>query len=101
MKKQIVAAPAAPRAIGPYSQAVFLDGWLFTSGQVPLDPVAGQLVQVKAAIGLQAVVAGQLLITEQLAQGRGEGRRQGAARRGHPELGHRRRKGVQSPHPPR
>ena len=34
----------APRAIGPYSQAVESDGWLFTSGQVGLDPATGELV---------------------------------------------------------
>ena len=35
----------APKAVGPYSQAVSLDGWLFTSGQVGLDPVTGKLVE--------------------------------------------------------
>jgi 2-iminobutanoate/2-iminopropanoate deaminase len=35
----------APRAIGPYSQAVSADGWIFTSGQVGLDPATGELVQ--------------------------------------------------------
>ena len=34
----------APRAIGPYSQAVSADGWLYTSGQVGLDPATGELV---------------------------------------------------------
>lgn len=34
----------APRAIGPYSQAVSADGWVFTSGQVGLDPATGELV---------------------------------------------------------
>ena len=34
----------APQAIGPYSQAVELDGWLYTSGQVALDPATGELV---------------------------------------------------------
>ena len=33
----------APAAIGPYSQAVSIDGWLFTSGQIGLDPATGQL----------------------------------------------------------
>jgi 2-iminobutanoate/2-iminopropanoate deaminase len=35
----------APKAVGPYSQAVSLDGWLFTSGQVGLDPATGRLVE--------------------------------------------------------
>jgi 2-iminobutanoate/2-iminopropanoate deaminase len=34
----------APRAIGPYSQAVSVDGWLYTSGQVALDPATGEIV---------------------------------------------------------
>ena len=34
----------APKAVGPYSQGVSLDGWLFTSGQVGLDPATGKLV---------------------------------------------------------
>ena len=34
----------APAAIGPYSQAVETGGWLFTSGQVGLDPATGELV---------------------------------------------------------
>lgn len=38
------ASDGAPRAIGPYSQAVSADGWLFTSGQVGLDPATGELV---------------------------------------------------------
>lgn len=35
---------AAPAAVGPYSQAITQDGWLFASGQIPLDPATGQLV---------------------------------------------------------
>ena len=34
----------APKAIGPYAQAVRANGFLFTAGQIPLDPVTGQLV---------------------------------------------------------
>ena len=34
----------APNAIGPYSQAVSIDGWLYTSGQVALDPTTGEMV---------------------------------------------------------
>ena len=34
----------APEAIGPYSQAISVDGWLFTSGQTPIDPATGALV---------------------------------------------------------
>jgi 2-iminobutanoate/2-iminopropanoate deaminase len=34
----------APAAIGPYSQAIVVDGWVFCSGQIPLDPVTGELL---------------------------------------------------------
>jgi 2-iminobutanoate/2-iminopropanoate deaminase len=36
---------AAPAAIGPYSQAVSAGGFLYTSGQIPLDPESGEMVQ--------------------------------------------------------
>jgi 2-iminobutanoate/2-iminopropanoate deaminase len=42
--KKIVASDAAPKAIGPYSQAVDLGDLLFLSGQIPLDPATGQIV---------------------------------------------------------
>lgn len=35
----------APGAIGPYSQAVIANGFLFTAGQIPLDPIAGKIVE--------------------------------------------------------
>jgi 2-iminobutanoate/2-iminopropanoate deaminase len=40
-----VATDGAPKAIGPYAQAVIEGGFLFTSGQVPLDPATGKLVE--------------------------------------------------------
>jgi len=42
--KQAVSSPDAPKAIGPYSQAVRTGQLLFVSGQVPLDPATGQIV---------------------------------------------------------
>jgi 2-iminobutanoate/2-iminopropanoate deaminase len=42
--REIVQAPGAPAAIGPYSHAVALGGLLFCSGQIPLDPESGELV---------------------------------------------------------
>ena len=43
MPKQIINTAAAPAAIGPYSQAVAAGDFLFLSGQIPLDPLTGQL----------------------------------------------------------
>ena len=42
--REIVQAPGAPAAIGPYSHAVRAGGLLFCSGQIPLDPASGELV---------------------------------------------------------
>jgi 2-iminobutanoate/2-iminopropanoate deaminase len=42
--REIVQAQGAPAAIGPYSHAVAAAGLLFCSGQIPLDPVSGELV---------------------------------------------------------
>lgn len=42
--RQIVSTEKAPKAIGPYSQAVRAGGWLFASGQIPLDPATGQMI---------------------------------------------------------
>ncbi len=43
-KKRTVRAAGAPGAIGPYSQGIAAGGFLFVSGQVPLDPESGQAV---------------------------------------------------------
>ena len=42
--KRIVTTENAPKAIGPYSQAVVYNGLAYLSGQIPLDPATGQLV---------------------------------------------------------
>ena len=39
-----IATPNAPAAIGPYCQATVHNGFLFTSGQIPLDPADGSIV---------------------------------------------------------
>lgn len=44
MKREAVKAAGAPAAIGPYSQAVRAGGFLFCSGQLPLDPSTGKMV---------------------------------------------------------
>lgn len=41
---KIVTTDQAPKAIGPYSQAVIANGFAFLSGQIPLDPATGQLI---------------------------------------------------------
>lgn len=41
--KRIIASPDAPKAIGPYSQAIELNGTLYVSGQLPVDPATGTM----------------------------------------------------------
>ena len=43
MAKQVVRTARAPKAVGPYSQAISSDGLIFCSGQIALDPVSGEL----------------------------------------------------------
>ena len=45
MSARTISTDSAPRAIGPYSQGIAAAGLLFLSGQVPLDPATGALVQ--------------------------------------------------------
>ena len=42
--KKVIATTAAPAAVGPYSQAIAVGNFLFTAGQIPLDPASGALV---------------------------------------------------------
>ena len=42
--KQVVKSSQAPAAIGPYSQAIVAGGWLFISGQIPIDPGTGEMI---------------------------------------------------------
>ena len=49
MDKRIITTNQAPDAKGPYSQAVVLDGWVWTCGQVGLEPETGTLVGSDAA----------------------------------------------------
>ena len=43
--KKIIATDKAPQAIGPYSQAIEVNGMIFTSGVIPIVPASGQLVE--------------------------------------------------------
>jgi 2-iminobutanoate/2-iminopropanoate deaminase len=64
MPLELVSTAGAPKAIGPYSQAVISNGFLFTAGQVALDPAKGELVNggiaeqtARALENLRAVLA--------------------------------------------
>jgi 2-iminobutanoate/2-iminopropanoate deaminase len=62
--KHVIATEQAPKAIGPYSQAVKRNGIVYLSGQIPLDPASGQIVEGDIAVqtarvldNIQAVLA--------------------------------------------
>ena len=48
MKKKVIRTPLGPSAIGPYSQAVVAGKMIFISGQIPLDPETGNLIDDKS-----------------------------------------------------
>jgi 2-iminobutanoate/2-iminopropanoate deaminase len=64
MTRTAVSTPDAPKAVGPYSQGIVADGFVFCAGQLGLDPASGQIVdggivaQTERALGnLRAVLA--------------------------------------------
>ena len=80
--KGIISTDKAPKAIGPYSQAVKGGGFLFLSGQIPLDPATGEFVPggireqteqvmdniaavlAEAGVGFDAVVKATIFLTD-------------------------------------
>jgi len=45
MARKVIATDKAPAAVGPYSQAILADGWLFVSGQIGIDPKTGKMAE--------------------------------------------------------
>lgn len=73
MSNQIIYTNQAPKPIGPYSQAIEVNGIIFISGQIPLDPETGSVVgdsielQAKQALrNLKAILHSQGLSTKSL-----------------------------------
>jgi 2-iminobutanoate/2-iminopropanoate deaminase len=54
--REVITTDAGPKAIGPYSQAIKANGFVFVSGQVPLDPVTQQLVEGDVATQTERVL---------------------------------------------
>ncbi len=54
--REVISTPNAPQAIGPYSQAIRANGFIFVSGQIPVDPTSQQLVQGSIAIQTEQVL---------------------------------------------
>lgn len=54
--KHAIQSHAAPAAVGPYSQAIELDGWIFCSGQIGLDATTGKLVEGGIEVEMRRVM---------------------------------------------
>jgi len=54
--KTIISTDQAPAAVGPYSQAVEANGILFISGQIPINPATGKLVEADITIQTEQVL---------------------------------------------
>jgi 2-iminobutanoate/2-iminopropanoate deaminase len=54
--KQVISTDHAPKAIGPYSQAIVHNGIAYLSGQIPLDPATNQLVDGDIAVQAERVL---------------------------------------------
>ena len=54
--REVIATNDAPKAIGPYSQAIKANGFVFVSGQIPLDPATQQLIEGDVAAQTERVL---------------------------------------------
>lgn len=63
--KKIIATDKAPAAIGPYSQAVEANGTLYISGQIPIDPATGKVVEGDITVQTERVLKSISAILEE------------------------------------
>ena len=56
MQREVVTTEKAPRAIGPYEQAIKINGFLFTSGQIAIDPATGKLIEGDISVQTRRVL---------------------------------------------
>jgi len=63
--KKIILTPDAPAALGPYSQAVEINGTLYISGQVPIDPDTGKVVESDITVQTEQVMKNISAILEE------------------------------------
>ena len=57
MSREVISSAGAPKAIGPYSQAIKAGNLLFLSGQIPLDPASGAVVEGDITVQTERVFA--------------------------------------------
>ena len=68
MDKKVISTTKAPAAIGPYSQAIEVNGMIFTSGMIPINPETGEIVE-----GLQEQAKQALTNVKSLLESQGSG----------------------------
>lgn len=56
MKKKVIATKNAPKAVGPYSQAIRAGDFVYTAGQIALDPETGQMAEADVAVQTERVL---------------------------------------------
>ncbi len=66
MKKQFIETSEAPAPIGPYSQAVGAGGFLFLSGQIPIDPATGEVTGDDIAAQTEQVLTNLVAVLSQV-----------------------------------
>jgi len=71
-ERSVVATAGAPAAIGPYAQGVLAGGFLFVSGQVPLDPATGALVPGGVGAQTERVLRSVAAVLEAAGSGLGK-----------------------------
>jgi 2-iminobutanoate/2-iminopropanoate deaminase len=54
--REVISTPNAPQAIGPYSQAIRANGFIFISGQIPIDPKTQKIVEGGVALQTEQVI---------------------------------------------
>lgn len=64
MNKEIIQTDRAPKAIGPYSQAVKASGFVFVSGQIAIDPATGELVDGDITVQTRQVLTNVRAVLE-------------------------------------
>jgi 2-iminobutanoate/2-iminopropanoate deaminase len=62
--KKVISTPNAPAAIGPYSQAIEINNTLYVSGQIPIDPAIGKVVEGDIAVQTKRVMENIAAILE-------------------------------------
>jgi 2-iminobutanoate/2-iminopropanoate deaminase len=64
MKKQMIQTAGAPAAIGPYSQAIKVGELIYTSGQIPIDPKTGAVIEGDIAVQARQVLSNLQAVLE-------------------------------------